>query len=273
MSGGIHIFQIIFLQTFISTIIILPFVLIRHRLAIKSPSYKLQISRALFWACATILFFYAAKVIPVGRAVAITFTVPLFTSVLAVIFLKEKMHFRRITALIIGFIGMLIIINPTAGTGGSFSASILVILAAFMWSTTDIMIKIAGQRHSASVNTFYFSLFSAICTLPLAIFEWRFPGSYQFLWLILLAVLFAINMVSITLSYEHADLVDIMPFVFSELVFTVIIAYFMLGEMIAAHTAIGSAVIVFSTSYITYREKRARKLRKLAENSQKQSNN
>lgn len=253
MKQGFPVLEIVFFQTLFGAILLLPRIILRHIQGIKALSYKLQILRAFFWSMATICFFYATTVIPMGRAIAISFAVPLFTSILAVIFLKEKLHFRRLTALICGFIGMMIIIRP--GFDSFEMASFLVVAASFMWSMTDIMIKLVGKTHHVFVNTFYFSVFGAICTLPMALFVWQTPSSIQFLWLILLSVLFVANMASITKAYEYGDLTVMMPFVFTELVFVATLAYFIFGEVIYTSTVIGSAIIIFSSSYIAYRER------------------
>lgn len=248
-----HIFEIVFFQTIIGSLILLPWIILRHLEGIKALSYKTHLCRAIAWAIATILFFHATNVIPMGRAIAISFAVPLFTTVLAVVFLKEQLHSRRIIALICGFIGMLIIIRP--GFESFEIASCLVVVAAFLWSTTDIMIKMAAKTHHAFLNTFYFALFAAICTFPMALFVWKNPDYIEALWLFLLAALFVINIVSITKSYEYADLTIVMPFVFSELVFVAVLAYIVFGEVINISTTIGSAIIIVSASYIAYREK------------------
>ncbi len=253
MNGGLHILEIVFFQTLFGTIILLPRIITHHVRGIKTLSYKLQISRAFLWSLATICFFYAIQVIPVGRAIAISFAVPLFTSILAVIFLKEKLHMRRIIALICGFVGMMIIIRP--GFESFEMASFLVVAASFMWSMTDIMIKIVGRTHHVIVNTFYFSLFGAVCTLPMALFVWHNPSMSEISWLILLAVLFIANMASITKAYECGDLTVMMPFVFTELVFVAVLAYLVFNEKVDLSTVIGSAIIIVSTSYIAYRER------------------
>jgi hypothetical protein len=149
--------------------------------------------------------------------------------------------------------GMLIILKPRLD---SFEiAGYLVVLAAFLWSTTDIMIKFAAKTHHAFVNTFYFALFSAICTLPVAIFMWVTPNYRDILLLVLLAALFVINIICVTKSYECAELTIVMPFVFTELIFVAFLAYIIFGEVIDLSTASGSAIIIVSTSYMAYRER------------------
>lgn len=256
IQDGMHVFEIVFFQTLFGCFFLLPRIMKYHLHGIGALSYKIQISRAVLWSSATILFFYATTIIPVGRAIAISFAVPLFTTILAVIFLKEQLHIRRTIALICGFIGMMVIIRP--GFEAFEVESMLVVVASLLWSITDIMIKLVGKNHHAFVNTFYFTIFGAICTLPMALFVWQNPTYSQLLWLALLSVFFLVNMISITKAYECADLTIMMPFVFSELVFVAVLAYAVFGEVVSIWTALGSVIIILSTSYIAYRERRER---------------
>ncbi len=258
LGGGLHVAEILFFQTFSGTLILLPVILLRHRGQIKLTSYKTHISRAFFWALASVLFFYSTTIIPMPKAIAISFAVPLFTTIMAVVFLKEELHRHRTLSLIVGFIGMLIIIQP--GFEAFEPASMLVVAASFCWSLTDIMIKTLSKSHHAFVNTFYFALFSALCTLPFAIIFWRLPSASEFAMLAFLGSLFVFNIYSVTKAYENAELTIMMPFAFTQLIFIAILSYIVFGEVMTMTTAIGSMIIIGSTSYIAYREKKRHNL-------------
>jgi drug/metabolite transporter (DMT)-like permease len=136
----------------------------------------------------------------------------------------------------------------------------LVVAASFCWSLTDIMIKTLSKSHHAFVNTFYFALFSALCTLPFAIIFWRLPSAYEFAMLAFLGSLFVFNIYSVTKAYENAELTIMMPFAFTQLIFIAILSYIVFGEVMTMTTAIGSMIIIGSTSYIAYREKKRHNL-------------
>jgi drug/metabolite transporter (DMT)-like permease len=252
--SGLPVFEILFFQTALGVLFILPFVLSKKRV-LRLKSYKVHFLRALLWAVASALFFYSITIIPIPRAIALSFAVPLFTSIMAIIVLKESVHWRRVLSLVFGFIGMLIIIQP--GMQAFEIVTLLVVLAAFLWSVTDIMIKLLSREHDAVINTFFFALFSALCTLPVAVYLWKTPTILEFIGLIALAFLFITNMITVNKSYENSDLTIIMPFAFTQLIFVAIMSYFVFGHVIAVSTIIGSVIIIASTSYIAYREKKA----------------
>jgi drug/metabolite transporter (DMT)-like permease len=254
LISNLHVFEILFFQTALGALFILPFALSKKR-ALKLKSFKVHFLRALLWALASALFFYSITIIPIAKAMALSFAVPLFTSIMAIIVLKESLHWRRVLSLIIGFVGMLVIIQP--GMQSFEMVTLLVVLAAFLWSITDIMIKLLSREHDAVVNTFFFAFFSALCTLPVAVYFWKTPDIFEVMWLIILAVVFVANMMTVNLSYQNADLTIIMPFAFTQLIFVAVMSYFAFGQVITMSTIVGSVIIIASTSYIAYREKRA----------------
>jgi S-adenosylmethionine uptake transporter len=254
LIANLHVFEILFFQTALGTLMMLPIAFSEKRRKLKIKSYKVHFMRALLWALASALFFYSITIIPIPKAMALSFAVPLFTSIMAVIVLKEVMHWHRVLSLIIGFLGMLIIIQP--GMESFEMVTLLVVLAAFFWSITDIMIKLLSRDHDALLNTLLFAFFSALCTLPMAIYFWKTPEFTEILWLILLSFVFVINMMTVSKSYENADLTIIMPFAFTQLIFVAIMSYLAFGQVIAVATIVGSIVIIGSTSYIAYREKK-----------------
>jgi drug/metabolite transporter (DMT)-like permease len=253
LIANLHVFEILFFQTALGVLFMLP-VLLSKKSIPKIKSVHIHFMRSALWVMASALFFYSITIIQIPRAMALSFAVPLFTTIMAIFVLKEALHFHRFIALMIGFVGMLVIIQP--GMESFENVTLLVVLAAFFWSVTDIMIKVLSRDHDALVNTFLFSLFSALCTLPLAVYYWKMPDGSEVLWLVLLAFVFVINMMTVNKSYERADLTIIMPFAFTQLIFVAIMSYFAFGQVIAMTTIIGSAVIIASTSYIAYREKK-----------------
>lgn len=253
----IYVFEIIFIQTALATLFLIPVIAIKFRSQIHSHALKWHALRAFCWVMASSMYFYSVTHINLPKAVAISFSVPLFTTVLAVIFLKEKLQLQRVLALIFGVIGMLVIIRP--GVGTYEPATLWVIGASFLWSLTDIMIKVLGKTHHAVVKTFYFAGFSAMFSLPLALTHWQMPDGESALWLILLSVLFAINIISVSKAYQNADLTIIMPFSFTQLIFIAILAYFMFDEVMSLSTLAGSIIIIGSTSFMSYRERQIHK--------------
>lgn len=254
----LHVSTILLFQTGFAALILLPRVYFRHRHKVVILSMKLQFLAALCWLVGTALFYTAITQIQLPEATAISFSVPIFTTILAIIFLKESLHARRVMGLCFGVLGMLVIIQP--GMKAFDMASLLVIGSAMCWSFCDIFIKLMGKTHHPFVNTFYFALISMVLLLPVAIYVNDMPSTAeQWIWLAVIALLFVVNIASTAASYQLVDLTVLMPFIFTELVFIGLLAYFMFGEVIQIPTAIGGFIIIASTSYITYREYKTHK--------------
>lgn len=262
LQNSIDIFQIIFIQTFLGALILLPFIYKKISFNISRKELSYHIARAFLWLVATALFFIAAQKMNLAKTLAISFSVPIFTSILAIIILKERINTGRIIALIFGFIGMLVIIRP--GTDNYDPISLIVVLAAFFWSITDIIIHKIGKINDAKLNSFYFLLFSSFFALPLSLIDFKiiyFNGSIVFLGinLIFLSILCVINMISISKAFAKAPLTIVMPFTFTQLIFVAILAYFAFGEIIKFTTLIGAIIISFSNSWLAYYEYRIMK--------------
>ncbi len=251
------VFEIIFLQTVGVLPILLIWVLVKFRNQVTFNIFKVSkwhFIRAFLWAMATAMYFYAVTQINLSKAVAISFTVPIFTSIFAVFFLKEKLTSPRVLTLIFGVIGMLIIVNP----GVHYESAVSwVIAASILWSITDILIKMVGKENHAVPIAFYFSFYSALFCLPLALDDWTMPESDDILWLLILNLLFMVNMISVVKSYQNAQLTAIMPFTFSQLVFTALIDYLVFAATPEFNTVIGAIVIVISSSCLAYSERKS----------------
>ena len=112
ISNDLNPFMICFYRTFFGLLLILPFVIKNNFQVLKSKNIKLQFIRSMVNVISMICWFSALGIIPLEKATALGFTTPLFTTILAVIFLNEIIRFHRTAALFIGLIGILIIIRP-----------------------------------------------------------------------------------------------------------------------------------------------------------------
>ncbi|MBT4989664.1 MAG: DMT family transporter [Rickettsiales bacterium] len=254
ISSQFHVFEIVFFYNFSAFMLILPFALISGRYKkLKTNKFKLHISRAILGVISLTMYFYAFTVIPLTEARAIALTGPLVSSLFAIVFLKEKMGWHRAAALIIGFLGALFILRP--GTASFSYVYIMVLASVGMWAVIDLIIKVMTHSESAYNQVFYLSGLMSILSLPGAIYYWQTPASYgEWFVLIGLGAIFLINIMAIFNAFKYADITAVMPFDFSGMVFTTIIAYMTFNEVIDVPTAIGSVIIVVSSVYIANRE-------------------
>ncbi|MCD6075922.1 MAG: family transporter, partial [Rhodospirillales bacterium] len=180
--GDVHAFEIAFFRNFFGFIMFMP-VLMRVGIGpMKTDKLGLLGIRSICNGVSMCLFFLGLAYMPLVEVTALNFTIPLFVTVGAVLFLREKLGLARTLGLIVGFAGALIIVQPGAAVI-SFGA-ILVLLSAAIWAVAVIDIKVLSRTESSLTITIYGALFNAAITLVFAAFVWTWPNPEQLGWLI-----------------------------------------------------------------------------------------
>lgn len=248
-SDGLSVSEVLLAQTIFGSLILLPFVAKRINKADLKKNFKWHFFRSLFWVLPSLIFFYSMNYIDLAKAMSLAFAVPLFTTIMAIFYLKEKFNLKTFIALIAGFVGMLIIIKP--GFSDYQPEALYCVVAAVLWSISDIILKLVGKKSEANLSNFYFAVISVFIILPFAVYHISEISTYQFALLLALSCCFTLNMYSINRSYQLADLTVLMPFKFTMLIFSTIISYIFFGNPIAQSTIIGAILIIASTMLIT----------------------
>ena len=206
------------------------------------------------------LWFYAMTQMPLNDATALSFTAPLFTTIIAVLIFKETIGTHRVAALIAGFLGVLVILRPSAEMGVNPMA-LIVLFATTLWGATSNIVKSLSAIEPSWRIIFVMCILMTILSFPVALPWWQ-PVEGWVSWA-LLSFVAATSLSAhycMVLAFSRADLVTLMPLDFTRLVFTAILAYFFLGETIDFYTGLGAAIIVTSCVYIAWREKLRKKL-------------
>jgi drug/metabolite transporter (DMT)-like permease len=200
----------------------------------------------------------AVTIMPLDEVTAISFTTPLFAVIGAMLFLKEQAGPRRWAALIIGFVGMLIILRP--GIEIFEFGALLVILSALTFAGVVLYGKVLSAIDTPEQLVFYLALIAVPLSFLPALFFWQWPNGEQFMFLILIAVCSNGNMYGIAQALKAGDASATQPYDFLRLPTTAFVGWFAFGEISDIYTWIGAAVIFASTIYITHREAKKRKL-------------
>jgi drug/metabolite transporter (DMT)-like permease len=201
-----------------------------------------------------LLYFYGLSVAPLAKVIAITFTAPLFATVMGVVILHEIIHARRIVALIIGFIGAVIILQP--GVVEVDIGSVSIIVSAALWGTAMIIIKILGRTESSLTTTAYATIFLTPFCLIAAIPFWEWPSAEFWPWLFVIGLLGTLGQMSLAQAFKEADITVVLPLDFTKLIWAAILGYLVFGEVPDIWVWIGGTIIFASTTYITFRERR-----------------
>lgn len=249
--------EIGFFRFFFSMITVLPFMLYQGLNSFKTSNPKLHIWRAVFGVAAIALYIYAVLLMPLTEVTTFSFTQPLFLLPLAAIFLKERVSKSRWIATSVGFIGILIVINP--GEASFNYLGLIPMGSAFLFACLDALAKKMVSTESTTTLLFYFALGTTIAGLVPALYVWKNPTLEELAWLLCLGA--GANLIQVCLfkAFSATDASSLAPFRYVELIFAALFGFFLFNEIPKMQTMAGAAVIIFSTLYLTYYETWKRK--------------
>ena len=252
LSQDLNPFIIAFYRCLFGVIIMLPFMIYNYTEAWKTHNIKLQFVRSAINVYSMISWFTAIGTLQLEKAAAIGFTTPLFTTILAIIFLGEVIRIQRITALIVGFIGILVVIRP--GYIPFESGALWLLSAAITFSIVIIIVKKLTEKDSSLTTAFYQMAFMVPPTFFIALFFWESININQFLLFIFVAIAGFITQFSFAQCLKMAETTFIMPIQFTKLIWLSLIGYFFFMEVPDIWTWIGASIIFSSILFIAYRE-------------------
>ena len=252
LSNDLHPIIICFYRCLMGLILISPLMIKNNFKALKSHNYKLQFSRSIINVISMICWFSAIGLMHFEKAAALGFTTPLFTTILAIILLKEKIRFHRTAALLIGFIGILIIIRP--GYLPLELGTTLLLLSAFSFSFVLIIVKKLSSVDESQTIIFYHLLFSTPIFFILSLFYWENINLNQLLIFIFMGAAGLLSHWCLAQAFKYSDTTFVMPLQFTKLIWASLIGLFIFSEQPDIWTWLGGIIIFISVVYITYRE-------------------
>ena len=253
LSADIHPFEIVFFRTLFGFVTLSP-LLFRYGLEpLKTRHFRIYFFRACFAVSALLMTWMALSIAPLAKVTAISFSQPLFASILAAIFIGEAIRLRRITALMLGFLGTLIIVRP--GSAAFDAGSMLAVGGAACAAATVIFIRILSRTDSVLTLTLYSTLIGAPLSFIAAIGFWKTPTLEQLGWLALIGGVGAIGQLFFTQAYKLVDVATVSPATFTRLIWAALIGYVVFAEIPDRWTWAGGALIFVAVSYIALRER------------------
>ncbi len=249
----LHTLEIVFFRNFLALIMMLPWVLYNGLNVMKTNRLGMYASRSAFNFVGMASGFAALTLIPLAEATALSFTAPLFATIGAALMLGEKLRVRRITALFIGFIGMLIVLQP-GGSGVASQGALLALTHAITLAVTVLIVKkLTDTERPAKIVTYMALLQTPLALIP-ALWFWQWPQLITFLWLIGLAGAGTVGHLMFTKAVQLAEVSYIQPIEFIRLPLIAIMGYFIFQEVPTIWTCVGGLIIFLSTAYVTHRE-------------------
>jgi len=252
---GVHVTESLFYRQLIAMPLIC-FLIMRSREgwpSIISNKHKLHILRSCLGIFAMGLNFWAMTLLPLADATTISFTVPIFATLFAAIFLREKVGIRRWSAILIGFIGVLIVVQPGGSLIPAFGAAVA-LGGALVTAAVTMVIRMLGRTETSVVTIFWFSVY----TLPaLTICAFIYGGGHDaqtWGYLLGIGIFGALGQLCITQSLRYAPVSTIVPMDYSALIWATFFGIVIFGQYPGLSIWLGAPVIIGSGLFIAWRE-------------------
>jgi drug/metabolite transporter (DMT)-like permease len=249
-----------------SLIVAIPFMLRSPRLVLFVPRSTMPalFLRSLLATIGMILLLYTYEVMPMAEANALSFTRPLWVVLLAALFLRELIGPSRIAAVVMGFVGVVIIMRPWGADVAVGWPHLAALFSALCLAGTITGVKSLTKNLSATSILVWSSIIGELLCLPFALADWRWPSTGDLIPLFLIGLLSAANQVLFIKGMAVGEAAVLAPIDYARLVLSVIAGLLVFGEWPDVFTWLGAGVIVVSTLYITIREIQSKRARTLA---------
>ncbi len=258
LEGEVPAPQAAFLRYLIGTLLLTPALITLIKVKPEKALMNKFILRGLVHSIGVTMWFYAMSVMPVAEVTAIGFLTYIFVSVGASIFLKEKLHKHRLSAILISFIGALIILRPGFKEIGNGQIGMLI--ATIVFTASYLIAKIVSKERSSSEIVAMLSIFTTIFLFPSAIYVWEPLSIKAFLVLTLTAVIATVGHITMTKAIKLAPMVTTQPILFLQLVWASMVGFFLFDENVDPFVIIGGTIIMICVCYVAYREHKLGKI-------------
>lgn len=254
LGERLHVVEISFFRFLFTMLTVLPIMLYKGKTIFYTKQPMMHFWRAIIGAAALGLCCFSVNIMPLSENTTIMFAEPLFFLPLAFIILKEKVDASRWIATMVGFIGLLVILQPGADT---FRIVALVpMTAALLFAILNILAKKMIQNENSLSLLFYFGLGTTlIAAVPLPFF-WQMPTLNELFWLCLLGI--GGNMIQVCLfrAFAATDASALAPFRYFEFIVSALFGFIFFAQVPTVIVLCGAMLIIASTFYITVIEKR-----------------
>ncbi len=244
--------QVMFFRNFFCVVLMLPLLVWRGASLWKTDQLKLYGARTVFSFIAMTGMFHAIALIPISEVTAIGFLSPLFATLFAIIWLGERVRLRRWTALLVGFIGAMIMLRPgisPAGWGQLFA-----LISAISLGVVGPLVKKMTGRDDADRVVFLTNLFLTPISLVPALFVWQWPEPNIWPAMVGIGLCAVFGHMALVRGYASTEASLVQTFKFSRMPFAAILGLLVFSEATDLLTWVGAAVIFSAAVYITRRE-------------------
>ena len=255
-TPALHPFEIVFSRNLFGFLALVPLLLRAGIHSLRTAKMSFYLLRSAISTVGMLLSFWAASLLPLAEATALSFVQLLFAGMMAVWVLAEQMRPSRWLGLGLGFVGALVVLRPglrefSLGTGLALAAA-----ALFAWVT--IVLKILARTESSLTITAYMGLLQTPLSFLAAVWVWTWPSPEQWLWMAAMGLLGSLGQVALTQAYKLAEVTMLLPLDFSRLLWASLIGFWAFAELPDGWTWLGGALILAGATSGAYGEARRR---------------
>jgi drug/metabolite transporter (DMT)-like permease len=266
-SSEVPVLEVMFFRNFFNLVFMLPWLFQIGFGALRTERLGLHALRSGFGLTSMFLQFTALSLMPLAEATALSFSTPLFATIGVALIVGEKVRARRWCAIIVGFLGVLIMLQPW---------SVEVSVPAMMMLTGSMIVgggftcvKLLSRTESPNVMVLYMGLFMAPVSLIPALFVWVWPSPLGWFYLVCVGTCATLAHLCFNRAFAAADASAVLPFDYTRLLIVAFFGFVLFGEMPGFWTWIGAGTIVAANIYIAQREAARARTEMRAERSAK----
>jgi drug/metabolite transporter (DMT)-like permease len=244
--------QTAFFRAVLSVVMLLPLMASGRVKPWHSKRIQGHFWRTLMGTASMVLGFYAVSLLPLADATALAFSQPLFSVCIAALIAGEKVRWRRWTATIVGFVGVLVMVRPGAGT--LQPGALLALANALAAALSILLVKRLSDSESPLMILTQFALFSTLFLALPAIWVWRWPSAWGWALAVGVSASATIGQYFWVQAFKAGEMSAVAPFDYLRLPFAVLVGWLIWGDMPVIWTYVGAAIVIASALYIAYRE-------------------
>lgn len=253
-----HPVEAMFFRSFIALVLIFVTLAMMGKIrCIAKANIRNQVTRSIIGTVGMVFTFLALAMLPLSEAQSLLFAAPLFVVALSYPVLREKVEIYRSSAAIIGFLGILLILQP--GVISNVAGGLIGLTAAFFHAAVMIILRWLGKSEDPYVTVFYFCLVSSIATAIALPFFFTMPSLTSLFFLVMIGVCAFLLQICLTKSYIYADAAVIAPITYLNMLWALLFDFFIWGYVPANSVFIGAGIVILSNFVIIYREAKLKK--------------
>ena len=251
MANELPFMVVAMMRSAVALALMMPWLISNGFAGIRTRRLGLHFVRAFFGVASFAAVIYALSKLLMSDTMVLSFTAPFWSIIISVLLLGEVLKGYRITATLLGFVGVVMVVRPQ---GGIDPAMLVALLSAILTAVAMVSMKALSSSEPPMRILFYFFLFGMLLLLPPAVLTWETPSTVQFAWLIGAGALGTVGQNFLTRAYVAGDVGAVAPFDFIRLPLAALFGFAIFDEIPDAWSGAGTVVIIIASLYLAHRE-------------------